>query len=105
MRFKPSRLSRRVTSGFRDNDGRCAAEAGKRMRCAQARRDGKLRAEAEKVKGLREVRDKLCLAAEEMRHAGDIEPKPILAANVECRTVTDAEPRERAQGRCVTIWR
>ena len=40
----------------------------------------------------------LGLAAEEMRHASDVEPKPIIAVGIERRTITDADPRKRAQG-------
>jgi hypothetical protein len=45
---------------------------------------------------LREVREKLGLAAEEMRHAGDVEPKSVLFVGVESRAIMNAESRECA---------
>ena len=66
-----------------DDDGRGMRVAGERMSAAQGLGKGNPRGEAEACEAPRHVVEKRAGAAEEMRHAGDVEPKAIIAVDIE----------------------
>ena len=57
--------------------GEARAEAGKRMSPSQGLGQGKPGAETKASEAHRHVGEKRADAAEEMRHAGHVEPQPI----------------------------
>src|SRR5215470_3373936 len=72
---------------LRDDDGRGMCEARQRMRTAQRFGEGKARAIANTREAHRHVGKERVGAAEKMRHAGNVEPQPIVAIEIEGRTV------------------
>jgi len=74
------------------DDERRARVAGKRVRPAQGLGQSKPRGEAGACEPCRHVGKERPLAAEEMGHAGDLEPKPVIAVGVQGGAIAARRP-------------
>ena len=111
LRLKPQGLDgkgreRGVDLAVRDDDERDARVAGERMRSAQGLGKGKPRGEAQaRASRRRQVGKKRPLAAEEMRHAGDLEPEPVIAVGIERGAIAARCPAGEVEQRLSILLR
>ena len=85
------------------HDERRARVAGERMRSAQGLGKGKPRGEAETCQPPSQVGKQRLLAAEEMRHAADLEPEPIVAIGIECGAIAARGPAGEVEQRSPSL--
>ena len=97
LRLEPQGLDRKrrecgLDLSVRDDDRGAPRVAGERMRATQGLGQSKPRGKACALEPCSHVGKQRLLATEEMRHAGDVEPEPVIAVGIQCRAVAARGP-------------